>query len=106
DCASSSQRITRAIERNTGHLDTNASSIYQTKFPGVTWDEDNWLLTTTVLDQGHYQSRGSVANGYFGINVASVGPFFELDVPLSGDVINGWPLFSRRQSFATIAGFL
>lgn len=106
DCASSSGRITRAIERNTGHLESNASSIYQTKFPGVTWDEDNWLLTTTVLDQGHYQSRGSVANGYFGINVASVGPFFELDVPVSGDVINGWPLFSRRQSFATIAGFL
>lgn len=106
DCTSS-ERITRAIRRNTGHAIANASSdIYQTKFPGVTWDEDNWLLTTTVLDQGHYQSRGSVANGYFGINVASVGPFFELDVPVSGDVTSGWPLFSRRQTFATIAGFL
>jgi trehalose/maltose hydrolase-like predicted phosphorylase len=71
----------------------------------VTWDDDHWLLSTTTLDQGHYQSRGSIANGYLGINVASVGPFFELDVPVSGDVINGWPLYSRRQTFATIAGF-
>lgn len=79
--------------------------MYQTKFPGVTWDQDNWLLTTTVLDQGHYQSRGSVANGYFGINVASVGPFFELDTPADGNAISGWPLLSRRQTFATISGF-
>jgi trehalose/maltose hydrolase-like predicted phosphorylase len=71
----------------------------------VTWDDDHWLLSTTTLDQGHYQSRGSIANGYLGINVASVGPFFELDIPVSGDVINGWPLYSRRQTFATIAGF-
>lgn len=71
----------------------------------MTWDDDHWLLSTTTLDQGHYQSRGSIANGYLGINVASVGPFFELDVPVSGDVINGWPLYSRRQTFATIAGF-
>lgn len=71
----------------------------------MTWDDDHWLLSTTTLDQDHYQSRGSIANGYLGINVASVGPFFELDVPVSGDVINGWPLYSRRQTFATIAGF-
>ncbi|KAL2802242.1 glycosyl hydrolase family 65 central catalytic domain-containing protein [Aspergillus granulosus] len=74
-------------------------------FPGVTWDEDRWALTTETLDQGHYQSRGSVANGYIGISVSSVGPFFELDLPVADDVINGWPLYSRRQSFATIAGF-
>ncbi|KAL1956658.1 hypothetical protein VTO42DRAFT_6908 [Malbranchea cinnamomea] len=81
------------------------AQIYSTRFPGVTWDNTNWRVTTTTLDQGHYQSRGSIANGYLGISVASVGPFFELDVPVSGDVINGWPLFSRRQSFATISGF-
>ncbi|KAF3895363.1 Cell wall acid trehalase [Trichophyton interdigitale] len=78
---------------------------YATRFKGVTWDVANWRLTTTELDQGHYQSRGSVANGYLGINVAAVGPFFELDVPVSGDVINGWPVFSRRQTFATISDF-
>ncbi|KAK2865365.1 hypothetical protein FQN49_003641 [Arthroderma sp. PD_2] len=81
------------------------SPLYATKFKGVTWDVANWRLTTTELDQGHYQSRGSIANGYLGINVAAVGPFFELDVPVSGDVINGWPVFSRRQTFATISGF-
>ncbi|OAX84301.1 hypothetical protein ACJ72_01323 [Emergomyces africanus] len=80
-------------------------SLYPTKFPGVTWDQDNWRLTTTTLDQGHYQSRGSIANGYMGINVAAAGPFFELDLPVAGDVINGWPLYSRRQTFATISGF-
>lgn len=107
--ANSNERIAHAIKRNNGQLNSsasNSSSIYQTKFPGVTWDEENWLLSTTYLDQGHYQSRGSVANGYLGINVASVGPFFELDTPVSGDVISGWPLYTRRQSFATIAGFL
>jgi trehalose/maltose hydrolase-like predicted phosphorylase len=83
----------------------NKGSIYPTRFDGVTWDNTNWRVTTTTLDQGHYQSRGSIANGYLGISVASVGPFFEIDVPVNGDVINGWPLFSLRQSFATIQGF-
>lgn len=78
---------------------------YKTRFPGVTWDQNDWALSTTVLDQGHYEARGSIANGYLGINVASVGPFFEFDRPVDGDVINGWPLFDRRLSFATISGF-
>lgn len=47
----------------------------------------------------------SLANGYMGINVATTGPFFEVDTPVDGDDINGWPLFQRRQTFATIAGF-
>ncbi|KAJ9249779.1 CAZyme family GH65 [Paecilomyces variotii] len=83
----------------------NSSHLYSTRFPGVSWDQENWRLESTTLDQGHFQSRGSVANGYIGINVASAGPFFELDVPVDGDVISGWPLFSRRQTFATISGF-
>ena len=81
------------------------SYIYPTSFENVTWDNQNWRLRTTALDQGHYQSRASVANGYIGINVASAGPFFELDTPVDGDVINGWPLFSRRQTFCGLAGF-
>ncbi|KAJ5691973.1 hypothetical protein N7462_001396 [Penicillium macrosclerotiorum] len=81
-------------------------NVYQTDFDGVTWDENNWRLATTNLEQGRFQTRGSVANGYFGINVASAGPFFELDQEEDGgDVISGWPLFSRRQTFATISGF-
>ncbi|EXJ90941.1 hypothetical protein A1O1_04048 [Capronia coronata CBS 617.96] len=83
----------------------NSSSLYDTRFHGVTWDNANWILTTSKLDQGHYQSRATVANGYHGINVASLGPFFEVDTLVDGDNINGWPLFSRRQTFATIGGF-
>ena len=84
---------------------SSSDSIYKTRFENVTWDNAAWELVTTNLDQGHYQSRQSIANGYLGINVAAVGPFFEQDVPVNGDNINGWPLFSQRQTFATIAGF-
>jgi len=81
------------------------SSIYETRFPTVTWNGATWQLSTTTLDKGHYQSRMSVANGYIGINVAALGPFFEVDTPVNGDNINGWPLLDRRQTFATIGGF-
>lgn len=83
----------------------SSSSIYQTRFPNVTWDNAAWQVRTTHLDQGHYQSRMHIANGYLGINVAALGPFFEVDTPVNGDNINGWPLFQERLAFATIAGF-
>ena len=86
-------------------IDTPANTICNTRFENVTWDNAAWTVTTTNVDQGHYQSRLSIANGYLGINVAAVGPFFEQDVAVDGDNINGWPLFSQRQTFATIAGF-
>ncbi|KAM0493660.1 hypothetical protein ACHAP8_009105 [Fusarium lateritium] len=105
--AKSSDRINQAFDRHSGssHAAKTSNNTYKTSFTGVTWDEDNWILSTTELYQSHYQTRGSVANGYLGINVAAVGPFFEIDVDENGGVINGWPLFSRRQTFATIAGF-
>ncbi|KAF2473316.1 uncharacterized protein BDR25DRAFT_387467 [Lindgomyces ingoldianus] len=78
---------------------------YETRFQGVSWDDDNWHLTTQKLFQGHYQNRLSLSNGYLGINLAATGPFFEVDTPVNDDGINGWPLFNRRQTFATIAGF-
>src|SRR3954452_5232120 len=84
---------------------SSTSSIYKTRFPTVTWNSATWQLSTTRLDKGHYQSRMSVANGYIGINVAALGPFFEVDAVVNGDNINGWPLFDRRQTFATIGGF-
>jgi hypothetical protein len=84
---------------------TTDPDVYDTRFDGVTWDNANWQLTTTTLDQGHYQARMTVANGYHGISVASLGPFFERDVAVDGDVIGGWPLFNRRQTFATVGGF-
>lgn len=85
--------------------ESTRASIYQTRFENVTWDNNAWQLTTTSLDQGHYQSRISLANGYIGINVAALGPFFEYDQPVNGDVLNGWPLWNRRQTFATVGGF-
>ncbi|KAF2687571.1 carbohydrate-binding module family 32 protein [Lentithecium fluviatile CBS 122367] len=69
------------------------------------WDDDNWLVRSDVLDTGHYQTRMSLANGYLGINVATTGPFFEVDEPLAGDNYNGWPLYNTRHTFASIAGF-
>jgi len=69
---------------------------------GLNWDDLSWTLSTSNLRQGAYQSRMSLANGYLGINVAALGPFFEVDEPASK---NGWPLFNKRQTFATIAGF-
>ncbi|CAD6567036.1 MAG: hypothetical protein ASARMPREDX12_009228 [Alectoria sarmentosa] len=87
------------------NITSTRNSRYNTRFANVTWDNAAWQVRTTNLDQGHYQSRMSIANGYLGINVAAVGPFFEVDVPVAGDNINGWPLFSERQTFATIAGF-
>ena len=86
-------------------LVSGSSSSEQDQFKHVQWDDDNWTIRTHALDQGHYQSRLTLANGYFGINVASAGPFFEVDEPVDGNVISGWPLFSRRQTFSTIAGF-
>lgn len=111
--AASISRVDRALhEYGSASLQSRASDeknrneyTYDTAFDGVSWDVRNWRLASTVLDQGHYQSRGSVANGYIGLNVAATGPFFELDVPVHGDAINGWPLFSRRQTFAGLAGF-
>ncbi len=48
-----------------------SGKIYETRFKGTTWDDEKWILKTTDLDQGHYQSRMSLANGYMGINVAA-----------------------------------
>jgi trehalose/maltose hydrolase-like predicted phosphorylase len=89
-------------ENEARHSETDT---YQTRFPGVTWNNDLWRITTTNLDQGHYQSRMSLSNGYIGINVASFGPFFDVDLPVDGDNINNWPTYDRRQTFATIASF-
>lgn len=52
-------------------LELASAKIYNTRFKGTTWDDETWTLATTNLDQGHYQSRMSLANGYLGINVAA-----------------------------------
>lgn len=83
----------------------NPSDLYSTRFENVTWDNSAWQLRTTTPDPGHYQSRQSIANGYIGISVSNIGPFFEQDEQVDGDNINGWPLFQERISFATVGGF-
>ncbi|KAH8665973.1 glycosyl hydrolase family 65 central catalytic domain-containing protein [Tricladium varicosporioides] len=45
---------------------------------------------------------------YIGAAVSFMGPFFEQDrnqTSTNGQVKEGWPLFNRRQAFATISGF-
>ena len=79
-----------AVSQSTGV----SNSIYDTRFPQVTWNNELWQVRTEMLDQGHYQSRMSICNGYLGINVAALGPFFEVDTPVNGDNINGWVGFS------------
>lgn len=79
--------------------------IYPTRFENTTWDQAHWRLQTTYLDQGHYQSRPAIANGYIGLSVAAAGPFFDTDIPVNGDATSGWPLSTRRQTFGTVAGF-
>jgi trehalose/maltose hydrolase-like predicted phosphorylase len=77
------------------------------QFDNVTWDDNTWTLSTSTLNTRHYQSRLSLANGYFGISVSALGPFFETDAQPSnpGNDVSGWPLFTRRQAFSSIAGF-
>ncbi|KAL8804793.1 MAG: hypothetical protein Q9182_002385 [Xanthomendoza sp. 2 TL-2023] len=82
-----------------------SADTYSTRFENVTWDNSAWQLRTTALDPGHYQSRQSIANGYFGISLSNLGPFFEQDEQVNGDNVNGWPLFQERISFATVGGF-
>lgn len=33
---------------------TAAADVYQTRFEGVTWDNDAWTIESKNLDQGHY----------------------------------------------------
>lgn len=99
------QSVANRVLEKRQSVTPSSDSIYQTRFPNVTWDNAAWQVRTTHLDQGHYQSRMHIANGYLGINVAALGPFFEVDTPVNGDKINGWPLFQERLTFATIAGF-
>ncbi|KAF1978619.1 hypothetical protein BU23DRAFT_577438 [Bimuria novae-zelandiae CBS 107.79] len=80
----------------------SCSSADPANIGNVEWDPDRWEISSRHLVQGAYQSRMSLANGYLGISVAALGPFFEVDY---GNDTNGWPLFNKRQTFATIAGF-
>src|SRR5689334_11051380 len=32
-----------------------SAKVYNTRFQNVTWDDDNWQITTTTFDQGRFQ---------------------------------------------------
>ncbi|KAG9239654.1 glycoside hydrolase family 65 protein [Amylocarpus encephaloides] len=73
------------------------------------WDDRNWALSTHQYIPGHYQTRLSLANGYFGASLAAAGPFFEIDInstdPTGTQPLTVWPLFTPRLSFTTVSGF-
>jgi trehalose/maltose hydrolase-like predicted phosphorylase len=69
------------------------------------WDTDEWAIINHQPVQGDFRHRLSLANGYLGISVAGIGPFFEVEDPTANRFLGDWPLYNRRQAFATIAGF-
>jgi trehalose/maltose hydrolase-like predicted phosphorylase len=88
------------------HVSTslNASAL-GAEYKDVEWDDDSWSITNHNLKQADFRHRMSLSNGYLGINLAATGPFFDVDSEANGAPLNDWPLFNRRQTFATIAGF-
>ncbi|KAI0147590.1 glycoside hydrolase family 65 protein [Xylariaceae sp. FL1272] len=76
------------------------SSLYSTRYPGVTWDNDARTLTNTIPDNADWRAQSFVSNGYVGSSFASTGPF-----PYFYNASAGWPLFDARITFGTIAGF-
>ncbi|KAI5303104.1 Ubiquinone biosynthesis protein [Ascosphaera pollenicola] len=105
DAPLSHSAFSSSVHERSRDTSNSTEDIYATRLEFTTWDQANWRLRTTKLDQGHYQSRPAVANGYVGLSVAAVGPFFDTDVPVNGDASSGWPLSTRRQTFGTVAGF-
>ena len=77
-----------------------ASRLYTTRYEGVTWDNENWALSTTDLRPHDFRASAFTANGYIGISMASNGPFPHVFAESSG-----WPLFDQRLTFATVSGF-
>ncbi|KAI1328855.1 glycosyl hydrolase family 65 central catalytic domain-containing protein [Xylariaceae sp. FL0255] len=75
-------------------------SLYATRYPGVTWDNDAWTLTSTNPDNDDWHTQSFVSNGYIGSSFASTGPF-----PYFFPNSSGWPLFDDRITFGTVAGF-
>ncbi|KAK0557044.1 alpha,alpha-trehalase ath1 [Tilletia horrida] len=68
----------------------------------------NWTLTTQTFEAGQWQNQPYIANGYIGARLPAEGIGFYSIVPVneSGmDGTNGWPLFDRRVTASTIAGF-
>jgi trehalose/maltose hydrolase-like predicted phosphorylase len=73
-------------------------------YNGTFWHTYPWAITNTQFRQGDFRHRLSLSNGYLGISVSPIGPFFEEEQ--FEDTRNAsWPLYNERSTFATIAGF-
>ncbi|QSZ30381.1 hypothetical protein DSL72_004904 [Monilinia vaccinii-corymbosi] len=73
------------------------------------WNDENQTLNTDILIPGDFRARMHLSNGYFGLAVASLGPFYEADLNQTHrdgkQPTEGWPEFNPRQTFAGVAGF-
>lgn len=76
------------------------NSEYSTKFPGVSWDNDAWTLTTSVVNNSDWHAQSFVSNGYIGSSFAASGPF-----PYMYSTDGGQWWLHRYGTFGTVSGF-
>ncbi|CAD6935167.1 unnamed protein product [Tilletia controversa] len=68
----------------------------------------NWTLSTTSFEPDQWQNQPYIANGYIGARLPAEGFGFDTIIPnneTGQDGTNGWPLFDKRVTASTIAGF-
>lgn len=68
----------------------------------------DWTLSTMSFEPGQWQNQPYVANGYIGARLPAEGIGFYSIPPVNEtgrDGTNGWPLFDKRVTASTIAGF-
>ena len=75
-------------------------SKHQTRFSGVTWDNDAWTLTSSVVNNSDWHAQSFVSNGYIGSSFASSGPF-----PYIYSTDGGQWWLHQYGTFGTVAGF-
>ncbi|KAE9377055.1 carbohydrate-binding module family 32 protein, partial [Stipitochalara longipes BDJ] len=73
------------------------------------WNDPELIISSTRPMQGMFPANRAMSNGYIGVMVADIGPFFDRDQNMTNrngeQPREGWPLFNARQTFATVAGF-
>ncbi|RJE22513.1 acid trehalase [Aspergillus sclerotialis] len=75
-------------------------SKHHTRFAGVTWDNDAWTLTSSVVNNSDWHAQSFVSNGYIGSSFASSGPF-----PYIYSTDGGQWWLHQYGTFGTVAGF-
>ncbi|GAA5880894.1 hypothetical protein JCM3774_003235 [Rhodotorula dairenensis] len=70
------------------------------------WQPSDWTLNSTKLNRTAWENQPYVANGYIGQRLPAEGFGYLQSIP-TGEHLNtqGWPLFTPRQTAATVAGF-